>query len=107
MSKATKRRAARGERWLTIDRQAARRLAFEEGMRLCEHASFRNDLIAGKAPNWHRMAILTTPEKEKIRADVLAFAKATEAERAGAFKEPAKKGLRERVKEFFSGPPGA
>jgi hypothetical protein len=101
VSKASDRAAARGERWYVIDRKAACRLAFEEGMRLCSSASFRERLLAGTEPNWKGLAVLAKPEKVKVRADVVAFAQATEDERQGAFKDPPKKSFVEKVKQAY------
>ena len=101
MSKASKRRSARGETWLVLDRTAARRLAFEEGLRLVsESASFRELLIEGSQENWKGMAILNKAEKKRVRENVLEFAKASAADRRKAF-EPQKIGFVERVKQAF------
>ena len=75
MSRTTKRMRARGDRWLVLSRENARRIAFEEGVRLCSaSASFRQAMIDDTAENWKHMAVLAKPEKERVRADVRAFA---------------------------------
>lgn len=105
MSKASERRAARGENWFVVDRQAARRIAFAEGLRLVQKdPDFRQKLVDGTAPNWRGMSILSNPEKAKVRLDVLQFAKASDAEREGAINGPvltAKRPFVERVKRAF------
>jgi len=104
VSKASKRRQARGERWLTMDRTAARRRAFTVGLQRCLHEpGFRAALLDDTASNWEGMAILTNEEKAKVRKDVLQFAGLNDEERVALF-QPAKKpkkSLREKVKAAF------
>jgi hypothetical protein len=106
VSKATRRKGARGERWLTLDRSAARRRAFTHGLHLVlTDPSFGPSLVAGTAPNWEGMAILSNVEKAKVRVDVLAFAKASAEERKLAMEgppiKPKKRSMVERVKQAF------
>jgi hypothetical protein len=104
-----RRREARGERHLVIDRKAARKFAFEQGLSLCWEVSTREGLLDGTTTTWKGMEILNKPERFKVLQDVRTFARASEAERrkAIAMQGKPKPGFVEKVKQAFQGVLGA
>lgn len=102
MSKATERRAARGERWFRVDRPLARKRAFEIGLHhVTTSAVFRAGILNGTQPNWEGMAILTKAERERVRADVKAFAQASPEAQEKAFEEASRVSFVEKAKAAF------
>lgn len=105
MSKATRRKGARGERWFHPNRRDLVRAAFEEGIRCLDKPGFRRAILNGSQAYWSGMANLTKNEKEHVYRDVKAFAganvyaKEMEAMKEAVLNPP--KGFVQRLKAIF------